>query len=583
MTVKDFPIFGEYNVQQFLQICPEDIANWTMISNDKAKKKFAMIPAMGRKHVVILEKNILIFDNEPRLITKSVDYSYVFDGNNIYRYDVNFNRIQITPTGYTTTSGPIYFDYLVAPSYTLVIFTDGHGAWVHNESTNDTIKISDPSLIENPTAVKVFGNRVAMTGRNRAEFRLSKINLGPLVGANVDPAACFGGGTTIFAYETENIVNFAVLHNTFYIFMQSTTSVWSNIPSVFGATNGVIVQFPWKKNTTYNFDYGLSAPFALSAGFNRMVWLGKNQEGLNQIVVSEGSQPVPISTKAIDILLERDSIADELSPFLGKDVYGFLYQYQNTVFFRLSAGRFFDLDTLDVKNADNSIEYNFDTKQWKRCIESNGERCRIQQHVFFSDRHLVTVTGEKTVYEMSGQIYTNELRNTDQENEQASDAYIKYPFRYIRTTPIISEPDYSEFITDYVQIDFVWGDRTFVNANVPFENTEFIISEEGEYLLSEDGAYLITEGTNTPGLNETFYNKLFKPHIELFYSDDAGISFISADVREFSQLGVYKWRMRWYELGASRDRVYKLICVSPAPLVILGAIMETRRVSGGAN
>jgi len=77
--------------------------------------------------------------------------------------------------------------------------------------------------------------------------------------------------------------------------------------------------------------------------------------------------------------------------------------------------------------------------------------------------------------------------------------------------------------------------------------------------------------------------KTVKPHIELYWSDDGGVTFQSADLREFSQLGFYRWRMRWYELGPSRNRCYKLVAVSSAPIVVLGACQSVRRSSGGAN
>lgn len=583
MPIKEMPIFGDYNVQQFLQVCPEDIANWSLIKNDQSKKGLALYPAFGRKHVSVLNRNVLIFDDEPRAIYKSVSYAYVFDGNKVYRYDKNFNRIQLFPTLYTSTSTPIYFTYLVAPGYTLACFTDGQGMWVINEKTDNVAKVIDTSLIAKPTALIAFGNRIVITGQDTSELRLSKINLGPLLsGVNIDPANCFGGGSTIFAYETENIVNFAVLHNTLYIFLQSTTSIWSNTPSVFSDTNGVVVQFPWKKNTTYNFDYGLAEPFAFDTDFGRMVWLGQNQDGLTQIVASVGDQPKPISTKAIDILLQRDAIDDLSSPFQDIDTTLFLYQYQNTVYCRVSSGKFYDFKTLDRQTDASSIEFNFDTSTWKRCIELNGERNRIQDHIYFSDRHLVIVKDDSTIYEMSGQFFTNDIRNPDQDNPQEADAYIPQPFRYERTTKIIAEEDYGEFLTDWVQIDFVWGDRTFISSDRPFENAVFVIDENGEFLLTEDGRFIITEDGDFPVIGDKTYRNWFKPHIELYYSDDGGVSFLSANVLEFSQLGVYSWRMRWYELGPSRNRVYKLIAVSPAPIVVLGAIMETRRASGGA-
>ncbi len=312
-------------------------------------------------------------------------------------------------------------------------------------------------------------------------------------------------------------------------------------------------------------------------------------------MTSQGGTPERISNKAIDVLFQKSASASGLSPFLESTSDGFMYQFENVIFYRLSAGRYNDYGILDQQNSANSIEYNFETKQWKRCIEKNGERNRIKKHIFFANRHLVTVDGDSTIYEMSGLFYQNEISNPDRASPQAPDAYISEPFRYERVTPIISEKDYSEFITDYVEIDFVFGDSFISYSDNPFINTEFIIDEapgdDGEpiFLIDEQlGAngepiFLIMQNGNSPSINSTTYNKWFKPHVELYWSDDGGISFFPADVRQFSDMGVYRWRMRWYQLGASRNRCYKLICVSPVPIVVLGGCMLKRRSSGGAN
>ena len=192
---------------------------------------------------------------------------------------------------------------------------------------------------------------------------------------------------------------------------------------------------------------------------------------------------------------------------------------------------------------------------------------------------------------MAGNIYYNELRNPAQTDIQAADAFLKFPMRYELVTQQIFNEDYSEFIDDYVEIDFVFGYQTFYRNNAPFLNTTFIIDEQDNglippspvYMVTEDDKFIIAEGSNTPTFDDNHYNALFKPHIELYYSDDGSVSFLTADLREFSQLGHYRWRMRWYELGISRNRCYKLICVSSAPIVILGAVRNTRRASGGAN
>jgi len=201
---------------------------------------------------------------------------------------------------------------------------------------------------------------------------------------------------------------------------------------------------------------------------------------------------------------------------------------------------------------------------------------------------LVTVQDDPALYEMAGNIYHNELRNAAQSDPQATDAFLKYPMRYELVTQQIFLPDYSEFMDEYVEIDFVFGNKTFYQSTAPFLNAVFVVSEDSTpespiYLVSEDDKFIITEDSNTPAFDDNHYNDLFKPHIELYYSDDGGETFTYADVRPFSQLGQYRWRMRWYELGCSRNRCYKLICVSSAPIVILGGVRNTRPVSGGAN
>jgi hypothetical protein len=214
--------------------------------------------------------------------------------------------------------------------------------------------------------------------------------------------------------------------------------------------------------------------------------------------------------------------------------------------------------------------------------------------VYFNNKHLVTVIGDPAIYEMAGNIYHNELRNPDQPDPQSVDptnpAFLKYPMRYELVTQQIFLPDYSEFMDEYVEIDFVFGNKTFYKSNAPFLNTVFIVGETSTptnpvYMLTEDDKYIIAEGSNTPTFDDNHYNALFKPHVELYYSDDGGETYTlgTADNREFSPLGAYRWRMRWYELGISRNRCYRLVCVSSAPIVVLGAVRNTRRVSGGAN
>jgi hypothetical protein len=584
---REFPIIGSYDKQRFPQLQGEDCANWYIVPNEKAKKKAGMYPAMGRRHVNYLGQNRLIFDTTPRASFRSRNFAYFVVGDNVIRVDSNYNQLNISNTDFATLTGNVWFAVLYTPSVTYVGFTDGIHLYIYTEETGSFVTITDPKLygsVPNPTYLAVIGNRFVVSSSNSSQYSLSAINLGAMP---LNPGTCFTvAGNAIFAQEDGIIRQMAVNQNILYIWTDFTCGIWSNIQSTIQEpVSGQATTFPLKKNTSYQFQWGMGDPLSLSVDFGIMVWEGQNQSGLIQVVASSGEAPKPIATKAIDVLFQASADGTMLSPFVEFDANGFLYQYENSVFYRLSAGQYVNNQILDVQTNANAIEYSFDTQTWQRVIELNGERNRIERHIYYNNKHLVTVQGDNTVYEMAGSIYSNERTNPAQTDPQALDAYLIDPMRYIKTSMIIAEPDYGEFETEWLQIDFSWGDQTFIYANIGYDNAVYIVEEDNQtFITKEDGqTFLVTETSNFPQQGESHYFEYFKPHIELFFSDDGGTTYESADDLHFSDLGVYSWRMRWYQLGCSRNRVYKLVCVSPAPIVVLGGWMLTRRVSGGAS
>lgn len=586
--IEPLPIFCYYDKQRFTQFGAMDCANWYGIQVESAKKKQALYPAMGRQHVRFLNQNRLVFNAQPRVEFKSINYLYVIDGTTVYQFDRFYNRKVLSIS--VALGNPIWFATLAVGTLVYNMMTDGSQIFVIKEDgSNVTAEVvTDPNAPGGSTTggkplyVAAFGNRFVVSVAGTPDFYLTTSNLSGTANTyfTINGEALNGRASGV-------IGQFAVLHNQLYIMCDFTTDVWANIITQI-TVGDVTREFPWKLNSSYNFDYGISDPNSLSISFGMMVWLAKNQDGLVSFMMSNGQAPQDISSQAVNVLLENSSNPDTLSPFLTAEVNGFLYQYENTVFYRASAGKFIGFGDLDILDNANSIEYNFETGKWGRCIELNGERNRIQKHVYFNNQHLVIVQDDSAIYQMAGNIYHNETRNPNQPDDQAADAFLKFPMRYELVTKQIFLDDYAEFADEYIEIDFVFGNKTFYKSCAPFLNTTFIIGENSTptnpiYLVTQDDEFIIAEGTNTPIFDDNHYCALFKPHLELYYSDDGGETFLPADLREFSPLGEYRWRMRWYELGCSRNRCYKLVCVSSSPIVILGGVRNTKRVSGGEN
>lgn len=589
MPVEQLPIFTYYNKQRFTQFGSMDCANWYGVAAPDTKKTQALYPAMGRKHITYFEQNELIFNAEPSQIFRTINYFYVIDGTSVIQVDKNYNQRFI---GSVPLGSQNWFAFLPVGNLIYAILTTGTSMFVITENgTNVSMQlVTDPNAPQTPLFVAAFGNSFVVSNKDTPDFYVSAVNLG---GIPLDLNTCFTTeGASLQNRASGVIQQMGVLHNQLYIFSDFVTDIWSNIPTqitVAGATS----EFPFKLNSSYNWDYGISDPFSLSIDFGRMCWLAKNASGLVSFMSSNGQQPVDISSQAVNVLLENSTQDEGLSPFISSRTDGFLYQYENTIFYRVSAGPYINYGELDVQASASALEFNFGTQTWSRVIELNGERNRIEKHVYFNNIHIVTVQADTALYEMAGNIYRNELRTPGTEPQDVN-AFTKYPMRYELVTPQIFETDYSEFITDYVEIDFVFGNRTFYKSDAAFGNTIFIIAEDAApdgtpvFLITEDSqegqdVFIVEERGGTPSFDDNFYNSLFKPNISLYYSDDGGVTFTYADLREFSPLGQYRWKMRWYELDVSRNRCYKLVCVSSAPIVILGAVQNKRRSSGGGN
>jgi hypothetical protein len=138
-TTEVLPIIGPYNRQRFKQFSPEDTANWYIKTGQNTKEPFAMYPTLGRSHINYLGVNRLVYGAESRGIFKTIKYMYVVVGDSIYRVDSSYNQVDISTDTTTklqvlaTTTGPIYFAFLVVGTIVYACFVDSEHIYVYQE------------------------------------------------------------------------------------------------------------------------------------------------------------------------------------------------------------------------------------------------------------------------------------------------------------------------------------------------------------------------------------------------------------------------------------------------------------------
>lgn len=137
MQIQPLPIFCYYDKQRFTQFGSMDCANWYGIQVESGKKMQALYPAMGRKHVRVLNQNKLVFNGEPRAEYKSINYLYVVDGTTVYQYDRFYNQ-RVLPIS-VALGTPIWFATLAVGNLVYNMMTDNERIFLITENVDGSV------------------------------------------------------------------------------------------------------------------------------------------------------------------------------------------------------------------------------------------------------------------------------------------------------------------------------------------------------------------------------------------------------------------------------------------------------------
>jgi len=145
--------------------------------------------------------------------------------------------------------------------------------------------------------------------------------------------------------------------------------------------------FPYVRDNSVSIDYGAVSTSSIAKGFNKLVWLGKNEKSQNVIVFTEGGPPIELSPEGLDYVLNTVSYPESS--------YGFIYQQDGHIFYQITF------------NKDNfTIVYDFTSGEWHRATDEKLNHHIAKDIVFFNGKTYFISFNDSALYEMSSDITT---------------------------------------------------------------------------------------------------------------------------------------------------------------------------------
>ncbi len=329
-----------------------------------------------------------------------------------------------------------------------------------------------------------------------------------------------------------NIVACRTLHRRLFLFSDNFTEVWENA--------GIGTNLPFRRNNALLMEYGTPAVGSISVGFDLMIFLSQDRDGLGSVMEVRGTESVPISNRALDFQLSTYAANQQVS-----DCRGFLVKEKGLIFYRMN---FTLANHTFVYNITLSSPSSEQTKLWHEEEVLNGNRHPAQTHSYFNGINYVGHFSTPILYALDSNVFTNDGE----------------VIRRMRITKCFVPPGYQRIRIDRLQVDLLQGNISqltsqFEDINLFTENSDNILAEDNEEIILQRGLLL-----HNP-------EELF---LFLSISRDGGQSYGYKIKVPMGKVGERTFRTVWRKLGTiprGQGFVGKFEFFDSTSFIILGA------------
>ncbi len=332
------------------------------------------------------------------------------------------------------------------------------------------------------------------------------------------------------------IVACRTLHRRLFLFSQNFTEVWEN--------QGIGTNLPFRRNNSLLMEYGTPAIGSIATGFDLMMFLSQDKDGLGSVMQVRGTESIPASTRALDFQLAQYASLGQVA-----DCRAFLIKENGLIFYRMN----FTLANHTFVNNVSQSKPSFDAesdmyKHWHEEEVLNGNRHPAQTHAYFNGNNYVGNYLLPILYRVDVSLFTN--------NGEA--------IRRMRITRAFSPPGDQRIRIDRLQIDLLQG--SLENLQPTFEDID---------LLAEDTFILETEsGLNIQLEQELEINNPNLIFVYLSISKDGGQTYGYSAGAPMGNVGQRTFRTLWRKLGTTKrgqSFVAKFEFYDAVPFIIFGA------------
>ncbi len=427
MTLARMKLIGSSNEYIYPLVDSQRTVNM-YVHSDKDSLLPVLVDMPGYQEVV----EIAVSAVGRKLYTKfNTNLLYGVIGDRVYVFDAALTPTLLGTIG--TITGNVSIAYNNSQE---IMFVDGAAGYIYDEGATSFTQIVTPGFPASPEYVVYIDGYFIVNKGGTNEFYVSALNDGT------------AWDVLRFASITEKpdrVIGLGTVHRQLFVFGDISTEIWYNA----GGSD-----FPFRRQNNLILPYGCAAPASIATGENRLIWLSKNENGVGSVVMTDGTLPISVSTRNVDIQIQ---LYDDVS-----DAVGYIYKIDGHIFYELS-----------FTAANHTWCYDITDNSWSEREYIGENRYKVQTHAFYGNKHYVLLYDESNLHELSSAYITHDSE----------------VFRRERSGIRIKDPYNRRLIVNEIGISFLQG---VGELNTYYDDPKIFLS------ISEDGG--VTFGNQMEGL-----------------------------------------------------------------------------------